>query len=123
MRTIIAVIIGLAFVSCSEELSKTEELNESINQEVKVKPFVVNKFLGCWEDVTDSLPVYWCFNSSKVNRSGYIHSYSFSGDSLKISELEFSFEISDSTLNMINLLDSSSTTLKRSQLTESPDVF
>lgn len=123
MRTIIAVIIGLTFVSCSEEPSKPEELNESINREVQVKPVVVNEFLGCWEDISDSLPVYWCFDSSEVNRSGYIHSYSFSGDSLKISELEFSFEISDSTLRMVDRRDSTKTSLKRSQLTESPNVF
>ena len=123
MRTIIAVIIGLAFVSCSEEPSKPEELNESIDQEVQVNPVVVNEFLGCWEDVTDSLPVYWCFDSTKVNKSGYVHPYSFSSDTLQISEVEFSFEITDSTLRMINLLDSSNTTLKRSQLTESTDVF
>ena len=123
MRTIIAVIIGLAFVSCSEEPSKPEELNESIDQEVQVNPVVVNEFLGCWEDISDSLPVYWCFDSSKVNRSGYVHPYSFSSDTLQISEVEFSFEITDSTLRIMNLLDSSSTTLKKSKLTESPDVF
>ena len=123
MRTIIAVIIGLTFVSCSEESSKKEEINNPISQELDEGPIVVNKFLGCWEDISDSLPVYWCFDSSEVNRSGYIHSYSFSGDSLKISELEFSFEISDSTLRMVNLSDSTKTSLKRSQLTESPNVF
>jgi len=123
VRTIIVVIIGLAFVSCSEEPTKPEELNKSVDQEVQVNPVVVNEFLGCWEDVTDSLPVYWCFDSTKVNKSGYVHPYSFSSDTLQISEVEFSFEITDSTLSMINLLDSSNTTLKRSQLTESPDVF
>ena len=110
-------------MSCSEEPSKPEELNESVDQEVQVDPVVVNEFLGCWEDISDSLPVYWCFDSTKVNRSGYVHPYSFSSDTLQISEVEFSFEITDSTLSMINLLDSSNTTLKRSQLTESPDVF
>ena len=110
-------------MSCSEEPSKPEELNESIDQEVQVNPVVVNEFLGCWEDISDSLPVYWCFDSSKVNRSGYVHPYSFSSDTLQISEVEFSFEITDSTLRIMNLLDSSSTTLKKSKLTESPDVF
>ena len=110
-------------MSCSEEPSKPEELNESIDQEVQVNPVVVNEFLGCWEDISDSLPVYWCFDSTMVNRSGYVHPYSFSSDTLQISEVEFSFEITDSTLRMINLLDSSKTTLRRSQLTESPDVF
>ena len=123
MRTIIAVIIGLTFVSCSEERLKLKEVNEPINQEVETKPVAVNKFLGCWEDTNDSVSVYWCFDSSNVNRSGYVHPYSFSGDSLKISEVEFSFEISDSTLELMNLIDSSKTTLKRSQLTESPDAF
>ena len=115
--------MGFAFVSCSEEQTKPEEINEPINYKTQLKSVEVNEFLGCWEDVSDSLPVYWCFDSSNVNRSGYVHPYSFSGDSLKISEVEFSFEIADSTLRMINLLDSSNTTLKRSQLTESPDVF
>lgn len=84
---------------------------------------VINEFLGCWEDVSDSIPTYWCFDSSSLNRSGYVHPYSFSGDSLKISEIEFSFKITDSSLRIINLRDSSKTTLKRSKLTESPDVF
>ena len=116
-------IIGFAFVSCSEEPSTPEELNESDDQEIQVKPVVVNEFLGCWEDVSDSLPVYWCFDSSNVNRSGYVHPYSFSSDTLQISEVVFSFELTDSTLSMINLLDSSNITLKKPQFTESPDVF
>ena len=117
------VIIGFAFVSCSEEQSKLEEINEPIKKNIHLKSVEVNEFLGCWEENSDSLPVYWCFDSSNVNRSGYVHPYSFSGDSLKISEVEFSFEITDSFIRMTNLLDSSNTTLKRSLLTESPDVF
>ena len=115
--------MGFAFVSCSEEQTKPEEINEPINHKIQLKSVEVNEFLGCWEDVSDSLPVYWCFDSSNVNRSGYVHPYSFSGDSLKISEVVFSFEIADSTLRMINLLDSSNTTLKRYPLTESLDLF
>ena len=117
------LIIGFAFVSCSEEQSKLEEINEPIKKNIQLKSVEVNEFLGCWEDNSDSLPAYWYFDSSNVNRSGYVHPYSFSGDSLKISEVEFRFEIADSTLRMINLFDSSNTTLKRSLLTESPDDF
>ncbi len=123
LRTIILVIIGFAFVSCSEEQSKLEEINEPIKKNIQLKSVEVNEFLGCWEENSDSSPVYWCFDTSNINKSGYVHPYSISGDSLKISEVEFSFEIADSTLRMINLLDSSNTTLKRAQLTESPDDF
>lgn len=123
MRTKLAVIIGLLLVSCSEEQSNRKVTDKPTSQEIESIPKAVNVFLGCWEDVSDSLPVYWCFDSISLNRSGYVHPYSFSGDSLKISELDFRFILSDSTLRIIHLKDSSETALKRSVITESPDVF
>jgi hypothetical protein len=123
VRTIIAVIIGISLVSCSEEETNIKDRNKMILKEVEPLPKEVNPFLGCWEDVSDSLPVYWCFDSININRFGYIHPYSFSNDSIKISEIDFRFKLSDSILNLINLSDSSESVLKRSELTQSPDVF
>lgn len=122
MRTIITVLFGLALLSCSNDKEqKVEEVPSAPVQEEVEQPN--NHFLGCWEEKEDSLIVYWCFDSTQINRFGYIHPYSFHGDTIQIATVQYRFAIEENNLLLFNLLDSSEIGLRKSNLTESPDVF
>lgn len=116
------VLFGLALLSCSNDKEqKVEEIPSTQVQEEVEQP--INYFLGCWEEKEDSLIVYWCFDSTQINRSGYVHPYSFQGDTIQVATIQYRFKIEANDLLLFNLLDSSETCLRKSNLTESPDVF
>ena len=122
MKTIIVVLFGLALLSCSNDKEqKVEETPIATVREEVVLP--TNYFLGCWEEKVDSVLVYWCFDSTQINRSGYIHPYSFREDTMQVSTLQYLYKIEENNLLLFNLLDSTEISLSKSNLTESPDVF
>lgn len=120
VRTIIGVLFGLALFSCSSEIDRNEVIKPIEMVEVK-KELPKNDFLGCWEEKIDSLEVYWCFDSTTLNYDGYIHNYVFHDDTLNISGIEYVFSISENNLNLNQ--KGKQTRLKKSTLTESPNVF
>lgn len=122
MKIIIIPIIFLLFISCSSE--RTD--NEKADKEIRIEPkeqIPENHFIGCWEEKMDSIILYWCFDSTEVNRDGYIHPYVFQGDTLQVSTLKYQFTLEGDKCILVNLLDSSKIEMERSALTESPNVF
>lgn len=123
VRTIIGVIIGLTLIGCTNELPVQDDLSSVDIVEEKNEDKPVNLYLGCWEEGSDSSIVYWCFDSNNVNRDGYVHPYSFEADSLIIAALSYISDFKNNGLELTNLYDSSKIILRKSELTESPDVF
>lgn len=123
MRTIIAVFIGFCLVACSEEKEQSRIEEASFHSEKIADKAPVNHFLGCWEERKDTNVIYWCFDSSTVNRDGYIYPYLFEGEQIEIAAISYAFSFSSNDLSIINIIDSSKLILVRSSITESPNAF
>lgn len=109
--------------ACSAEQESSNQRTDNVVVSKEVLKLPENHLLGCWKEKEDSLETYWCFDSAQVNRSGYIHPYLFHGDTVQISTIQYRFQIEESNLLLLNLLDSTEISLSKSNLTESPDVF